>query len=266
MYVDRSRLAEACTFQHGRPEQGMEVDDILADKVIQLGTGARVPEGVKAQFGAAAAEVLEAGHVADRRVQPDVEVLAGLAWNLKAEVGSITADVPLLQAAVQPFGNLVGHGVLQGAAAGPLLQHVGKILQTEEEVLGVLEHRCGAGNGRARVFQLGRLVGGAAFFAVVAVLIFSRTLGAGALDETVGQEHALFRVKVLGNRAGADVTCVFQTGINQFRELTIFFRVRGVKVVEVDKEIGKIAGMLGMHVGNQLFRGEAFLLGAQHDG
>ena len=34
---DRGRGAEARAAQHGRPEQGVEVDDVLADEVVQLG-------------------------------------------------------------------------------------------------------------------------------------------------------------------------------------------------------------------------------------
>ncbi len=152
---------------------------------------------IEIQFRGAVAEVLEAGHVANRRVQPDVEILARLIGNFEAKVRRIAGDIPLLQACIQPLGDLVGHGVLQGAAAGPGLQHGLEVGQLEEEVLGVFEYRHGAGNRRARVFQLGGRVGGAAFFAVVAVLVFSAAFGAGALNETVGQEHAFFRVEIL---------------------------------------------------------------------
>src|SRR5690606_14554170 len=50
--------------EHGGPEQGVEIDDILADKVVQLGAGVGAPEAVEIQ-PLAVAEVLEAGHVAD---------------------------------------------------------------------------------------------------------------------------------------------------------------------------------------------------------
>ena len=36
-------------------------------------------------------------------------------------------------------------------------------------------------------------------------------------------------------------------------------------VVEVHPEVGEIGGVLGLHVGDQLFCADAFLLGAQHD-
>jgi hypothetical protein len=53
----------------------VEVDDVLADEVdlLHLGIGEVLREGV----GSLAVEqVLEGGEVADRRVDPDVEVLA----------------------------------------------------------------------------------------------------------------------------------------------------------------------------------------------
>ncbi|MCY1359377.1 hypothetical protein D9M69_459450 [compost metagenome] len=240
----------------------MEVDDVLADEVVQLGAGILVPERVEVQFRAARAEVLEAGHVADRRVQPDVEVLARLVGNLEAEVRRVAGDVPLLQAAIQPFGDLVGHRLLQGAAARPAFQHGFEVRQLEEEVLGLLEHRHRAGDRRARVLQLGRLVGGAAFLAVVAVLVLGRAFRAGALDEAVGEEHAFLGIEILGHRAGGDVSGVAQLEVDGRGQLAVLLAVGRVVVVEVDQEVGEVGGVLGLHVGDQLFRGDAFLLGA----
>ncbi|MNQ68867.1 hypothetical protein D3C85_834380 [compost metagenome] len=244
----------------------MEVDDVLADEVVQLGAGVLVPEGVEVQFRAARAEVLETGHVADGRVQPDVEVLAGGVRDLEAEVGRVTADVPLLQAGIQPFGDLVGHRLLQRAAAGPLLQHGVEVGQLEEVVQRLLEHRGGAGDGRLRILQLGGRVSGAAGFAVVAVLVLGAAFRAGALDEAVGQEHLLFRVVVLGYRAGTDMAGVAQLGVDAAGEDAVLFRVGRVVVVEVHQERGEVGGVLGAHVVDQLLGGDALLLGAQHDG
>ena len=58
----RGRAVFRCA-QHGRPEQGVEVDDVLADKVVQLGAGILVPVFVEVQTGGLAlfgiAQVLE---------------------------------------------------------------------------------------------------------------------------------------------------------------------------------------------------------------
>ena len=48
--VDGGGLAITCAFKHGWPEQGVEVDDILADKVVQLGGRVLCPVRVKVQF------------------------------------------------------------------------------------------------------------------------------------------------------------------------------------------------------------------------
>src|SRR5690606_28709346 len=129
MGIDGSGSAEAGALEQGRPEQGVEVDDVLADKVIELGFGVGVPVLVKVEVGAAAAQVFEAGHVTNRCIQPDIKILARSVGNFKPEIGRVTADIPLLQAGVQPFGQFVGDLGLQGAAAGPLLQELGELRQ-----------------------------------------------------------------------------------------------------------------------------------------
>ncbi|CAH0263897.1 hypothetical protein SRABI106_02882 [Rahnella aquatilis] len=53
------RLAETAAFQHGRPEQAVEINDVFTNKVIQLGGGIFFPELVKIQVSAAVAQVFE---------------------------------------------------------------------------------------------------------------------------------------------------------------------------------------------------------------
>ena len=111
----------------------MEVDNILADKVVHFTLGVFVPVLVEVQTFGAVAQVLESRHVADRRIQPDVEVFAGLTRNLKTEVGRITGDIPVLQAAVQPLGQLVGDLFLDGAAAGPAFRKPSKSVSLKKK-------------------------------------------------------------------------------------------------------------------------------------
>ena len=128
--------------------------------MIDLGRAVGRPVVVEVEAGGlalgAGAEVLEAGHVADRRIEPDVEELAGVVRDLEAEVGRIARDVPFLQAGVEPLIELVGDLILQAAAAGPGLEHRLEVGEAEEIVLGgaLLGH--GAGDRRARILQLGR--------------------------------------------------------------------------------------------------------------
>ena len=109
---DVARFTEATAFEHRRPEQAVEVDDILTDKVIQLGVALFTPVGIEAQVAALVAQVLERAHVAYRRIQPDVEVFTRRIGDLKAKVGGVAGDVPLLQAGLEPLLHLVGHLLL----------------------------------------------------------------------------------------------------------------------------------------------------------
>ncbi|MNH12007.1 hypothetical protein D3C79_715380 [compost metagenome] len=115
MHVDLGRLAETRPFQHGRPEQAVEVGDVLADEVIELGVGVCLPVAVEVDVAALVAQVLERRHIADGGIQPDVEVLARGARDLEAEVGGVAGDVPLLQTRFEPLLHLVGHLFLDGA-------------------------------------------------------------------------------------------------------------------------------------------------------
>ena len=80
------RCAVAGAGQHRGPEQRVEVRNVLADEMVELELAFGAPEVVEVQ-PFAATKVQEARHVADRRVEPDVEVLVTLARDSKAEVG-----------------------------------------------------------------------------------------------------------------------------------------------------------------------------------
>ena len=113
-------------FQHGWPEQRMEIDDIFANKVIELCALVFFPEFIKGN-PRVITEVSEAGHVTYWRIQPDIKVFTRRIRNLETEIWRITADVPFLQSSIQPFSQLVGDLVLQGAAARPFFQEISKI-------------------------------------------------------------------------------------------------------------------------------------------
>jgi len=130
------RGAQTRVFQRGRPEQSVEVEDVLADEVIHLGLGIRFPVliEIEAVLGAV---VLERGEVTNRRIEPDVEELARRIGNFKAEVGRVARDVPVAQIACQPFLHFVGGFGLQGTRLrGPLLQETLTFAELEEIVLG----------------------------------------------------------------------------------------------------------------------------------
>ena len=262
--VDGGGFAQPGAVQHGGPEQAMEVDDVLADEMVQLGGGVLAPVIVEAQAFAITI-VLEAGHVADGGIQPHVEIFARVAGDLKAEVGGFTGDIPGLQV-FDPFLQFVGYLLLQGAGAGPFAQQGFELGQVEEQLGGFLFHRGGTADRRIGVDQLCRGIGGATDFAVVAVLVFALALGAGALDEAIGQEHAFLWVVQLGNGLFQDVTGILVALENHFRQRPVLGAVSAVVVVEIHLEVGKVPLVVRFHLGNLLLRGDAVFLGLEHDG
>ena len=159
----------------------VEVKDVLSDEMAQLGfaLGLGAPEVGEARggeggggvrvFGEAVAQVLETGHVADGRVQPDIEVFFVVAvGDAKAEVGRVAGDVPVAQAVGEPFLEFVGGFFLQagdafaeGGGVGdlggyPFLQFVGEFAELEKAVEGFARLRDGAGDGGARIFGVRR--------------------------------------------------------------------------------------------------------------
>ena len=185
MYEQVGRLAEVAAFQHCWPEQAVEVNDVFTDEVIQLGIGIFLPVFVEA-YGVAAlvTQILEGAHVANRRIQPDVEIFARRVRDFEAKVWRIAGDIPLLQTGFEPLLHFVRDLLLQCTAAGPCLQHFAERRQVEEEVLGVTHHR-------------------------------GFTFRTGAFNETVRQEHAFFRIVQLRNGAVFNETVLFQTGVDQ---------------------------------------------------
>jgi hypothetical protein len=189
----------------------MKVEDVLADEVIELGGRIRPPVLVEIE-PLAVAEILERAHVADRRVEPDVEILAGRVGDLEAEVRcesrEMSQSVSLFSPTLaQPLLQLVGRFVLQPpfalrpAAQKGLAARIGK---PEEKVLGLPQLGPGAGNRRIGVFQLVGRVRRTAALAVVTVLVGRTALRAFALDEAIGQEHLLERVVILLDGARLD--------------------------------------------------------------
>ena len=189
----------------------MKVDDILADKVIQLSAVSRLPPTIKI-LTLAPAVVLAAGYVTYGRIQPDIKIFTRVAGNLKTKVGRVTTDVPVLQPRVYPLPKFISNRRLQMFALGPLCQQLLKMRQVEEQMGRCPVFRCGPGEGRHRVDQVGRTVGRTAGLAIVTVLIRCFTARAGPLDEAVGEEKTFLGVKGLDYFALADVAAGLEAG------------------------------------------------------
>ena len=133
-------------------------------------------------------------------------------------------------------------------------------------MVGVAQLRFGAGHGRIGLDEVGGRIRRTAHFAVVAVLVFRVALGAFALDEAVRQEHVLDRVVILFDGTHLDQPVGLQGAVDALGKFFGLVRVGGAVVVESHMECGEIVVMLLPHAGDQLFRRDAFLFGAQHDG
>ena len=254
--------------QHGRPEKRMEVSDVLTDDVNLFGCG-----GLKQGFEIDAlgfAVGFQTGEVADRGVQPNIEELARFIGNFNAEVRGVTRDVPVAQVSVltQPFCcfsddlRLQARGTVRGSAAGPLTQEfyaVG-IGQFEEKVFGLAQFKLASGQSGVRVNQVGRAINGSTDFAGVAVLVRCAALGAGAFNETVGKEHLADRVVILFDFLGINQAGFFQALVDVLGQLSIFFAVRRVPVVETDEESVEVLGAAGRDFGHVFLRRDAFFL------
>ena len=133
-------------------------------------------------------------------------------------------------------------------------------------MLRLAQHGRGAAEGGVGVFQVGRGVDGAAFLAVVAVLVLGAAFGAFALDEAVRQEHGLFRVEELLDGLGLDQAVGLEGTVDVLGQLVVFGAVGGVPVVKGDVKAVQVGLAPGGDVGDELLRGLAGLLRRDHDG
>ena len=254
----------AAAVKHRGPEQAVKVEDVLADEVVQLGVAVRSPEVVEGD-PLAVAELTEARHVADRCVDPDVEVLVRCIRDLEAEVRRVARDVPVPQPVVEPLAELVHHLALQAAVADPLLEQVPVVGQAQEEVLGLPLDRQRSGDDGTRVDQVRRLISRAALVATVTVLVLRPATRTGSLDEAVGQEHLPFGVIELPDRPAVDRPPFPQPAVYSLHQFPVLGRVGGVEVVEVDLESAIVLQVLRRQPDDQVLGRDSLPLGAQHD-
>ena len=265
MGKDVRRGPESGMLQHRRPEQCMEIEDVLADEMVKLGLGVLAPVAFEIQ-SQPLAQLGEAAHIADGSVQPDIEELAGRVGNLEAEVRSVTRDVPVGQPRIEPLGHLVGRLRLQMPGAGPVSQILLALPQLEEIMHRGLADRGGARDGGIGIDQIRGRITGAASLAGVAILVLRMATGALALDEAIGQEHFLVRIVILLDAARLDQTPGFQPLIDDAGKLSGFFRMSRIILVELNMKASEIPLMFLLHPGDQGFRRDPFLLSPQHDG
>ena len=113
--------AEAGTGQHGGPKQGMKIDNILADEMINLIFAVRFPVFIEIDTVVIVTVMQEAGDVANRRIQPDVEVFIAGTRDQESEVGFVPGYISVSQARLKPFLQFTGDVLVQVGFLDPAL-------------------------------------------------------------------------------------------------------------------------------------------------
>ena len=241
------------------------------DEVVELDVRTGAPGTVEVEVAAPRAQVPEAAHVPDRRVEPHVEVLPGHVRNLEPEVRSVARDVPVLQAGIEPLVELVGDlGLHRGAAVAPPAgepppQRRLEVRQAHEVVLRRSQLGLLPRQDRHRIGKIGGAVGRAADLAVVTVLIRCPAARTRSLDVAIRQEHLLHRVVCLGDVLARDVPGLLQPRVDQLGARAILRRVGGVVVVERDREVPKVGPVFFADRLDERLRSHSLLLGLEHD-
>ena len=132
----------------------MEVGDVFADEVMDFGIVASPP--VVDGFAVLLAPLLGRGDVADRRIEPDVPVIARTVGNLEAKVGRRPRDVPIAERLVQEMAlEVVGDFRLQWRRSSIVQQSRNRRSVEHEKVLGRADFGCGPGERTPRIDQIG---------------------------------------------------------------------------------------------------------------
>ena len=132
-------------------------------------------------------------------------------------------------------------------------------------MLRVAFHRSPPRYRRDRVFQIHGGIGGAALLATVSVLILRFATRAGATHVAVGKEHFLLGIVGLPDGAHRDRAGFLQTAVDVLRVIAVLLRVRGVEVVQRDRERGDVAPVLLEHRIDERFGRDAVFPRLEHD-
>src|SRR3546814_20676217 len=137
-----------------RPPRSTRTDTLFPYATLFRSAG----RGVVVEVDAAqVAQGLEAGQVADRRIDPHIQVLARMARDLETEVGRLAVDVPGAPStfAIQPFLQL-GLDPRHGQVAGqPFAQEALALADFQEGLLALAQPGCRYAHHRVARFGFG---------------------------------------------------------------------------------------------------------------
>ena len=254
--------------EHGREDDAVEDDVVLADEVHQFGIG-RFPVRFPV-LPFTLGPFLGRGNVADRGVEPDVQHLAFGAFHRHGDTPVQVAGYrPGAQAVVEPGFHLavhVGFPIGLMPFEDPLAQPRFVLLQGQVPVLGLFQDGGCPGKGALGIDEFRGAEGRSALLALVAVRSFGPATRAGTGDVTVGQELFRFGVVILFGLLLDELPGIVHLA-EEFRCGLVVDRSGGPGViVERDAELGKRIADDGIVLVHHLLRGDALAAGLDGDG
>ena len=258
----------AVSHDHGRPDDAVEGDVVLADEVVSLCFGV-LPE-IFPSIGVAAAfrPFHGGGQVADDGLEPDVDALAFVTFHRERNApGQIARYGAVFQAALQEAAGGIGYvGPPKLFAADPIQQGLLESGQAQEEVLGIAEVGRLVADAAPGFNEFYRVESVTTVVALVAPGAVVAAMGTRALNVTVGQETGAAGAMGQQHSVGVYVILFLKTFENVLHDPLVVLGVRRSEQVEGDpqtlpgiEELGVIA--VQDHAGIN-----AFLIGPYRNG
>ncbi len=236
--------AEAGRLEHGRPEQRVEVGDVLADEVVDLGLAGCA---TSRRTSRRAARTTAASSRCSRSARRTRRTSSCPGCRESRSRSTAPAARRPNRAAARRGSGPSGSWRPRAAGARRACVHsFEKAVQlsrcSTNRWSAVRISGFAAGERAHRVDQVGRAVVAAALVAAVAVLVGRLALRAGALDEAIGQERAgLRRRRAASTSCSSTSPALRSDGPNLVAELAVLRAVGAAVVVELDVEAGEVA-------------------------
>ncbi len=257
----------AIPHKHGRPDDGVKGDVVLADEVVA--TGGMLPPLPPLLGVALVLSPLDAGReVADHRLEPHVDtfVLVALQGHLDAP-----RHVPGYRAGAKAVSQHI-HGEVEDVRAPvplvlqPLRQPLGEGREVQEEMLCFPDHGGAAVELAAGLDQFRGVQGPPAIVTLVTSGVVEAAQGAGALHVPVGQKAVLLLAVQLPHHVLEDVAVLQEPEEHVLRHVAM---VQGVGVgeeVEAEAQLCETGQEAAVVAQEQLLGRDALLFGGEGDG